>query len=33
MINVDLSVKNYIFVKNIIFETLLHIIVKIENIK
>ena len=33
MINVDVSVKNSTYVKNIIFETLLHVTAKIENIK
>ena len=31
-INVDLSVKNIIYVKNIVFGILLHVIVKMENI-
>ena len=31
-INVDVSVKNSMFVKNIIFGTLLHVIAKIEDI-
>ena len=32
IINVDVSVKNVIHVKNIIFGILLHVAVKIENI-
>ena len=32
MINVDVSVKNVMYVKNIMFGILLHVIVKIENI-
>ena len=31
-INVDVSVENVIYVKNIIFGILLHVIVKMENI-
>ena len=31
-INVDVSVKNIIYVKKIMFEILLHVIVKMENI-
>ena len=31
MINVDVSVKNFMYVKNIIFENLLHAVVKMEN--
>ena len=31
-INVDVSVKKFMYVKNIIFGILLHVIVKIENI-
>ena len=31
-INVDVSVKNIIYVKKIMFGILLHVIVKIENI-
>ena len=31
-INVDVSVNNIIYVKKIIFEILLHVAVKIENI-
>ena len=31
-INVDVSVKNIIYVKKIIFEILLHVAVKMENI-
>ena len=31
-INVDVSVKNNIYVKNIIFGVLLHVVVKMENI-
>ena len=31
-INVDVNVKNIIYVKNIIFGSLLHIVVKMENI-
>ena len=31
-INVDVSVKNIIYVKKIIFGILLHVIVKIENV-
>ena len=30
--NVDMSVKNVMYVKKIIFEILLHVVVKIENI-
>ena len=33
MINVDGSVKNIIYVKKIIFGTLLHVVVKMVNIK
>ena len=32
MINVDVSVKSVMYVKNIMFGILLHVIVKIENI-
>ena len=32
MINVDVSVKNVIYVKKIMFRILLHAVVKIENI-
>ena len=32
MINVDVSVKNIIYVKKIIFGILLHVVVKMENI-
>ena len=32
MINVDVSVKNIIYVKKIIFEILLHVVMKMENI-
>ena len=32
MINVDVSVKNIIYVKKIMFGILLHVIVKMENI-
>ena len=32
MINVDVSVKNIIYVKKIMFGILLHVIVKLENI-
>ena len=32
MINVDVSVKNVIYVKKIMFGILLHVIVKMENI-
>ena len=32
MINVDVSVKNVMYVKNIMLGILLHVIVKIENI-
>ena len=32
MINVDVSVKNIIYVKNIIFGILLHVAVKMVNI-
>ena len=31
-INVDVSVKNVLYVKNIIFEIILHVVVKMENI-
>ena len=31
-INVDVSVRNVIYVKKIIFEILLHVVVKIDNI-
>ena len=31
-VNVDVSVKNVMYVKNIIFGTLVHVDVKIENI-
>ena len=31
-INVDVSVKSVMFVKKIIFEILLHVVVKMENI-
>ena len=31
-INVDMSVKNVIYVKNIMFGILLHVMVKMENI-
>ena len=31
-INVDVSVNNVIYVKTIIFGSLLHVVVKIENI-
>ena len=33
MINVDVSVKNLMYVKKIMFGILLHVIVKIENIQ
>ena len=32
MINVDVSVKNIIYMKKIIFGTLIHVIAKMENI-
>ena len=32
MINVDVSVKKVMYVKKIMFEILLHVIVKMENI-
>ena len=32
-INLDASIKNTIYMKNIIFEILLHVVVKIENIQ
>ena len=32
MINVDVNVKNVMYVEKIMFETLLHVILKIENI-
>ena len=32
MINVDVSVKNIIYVKKITFGILLHVVVKLENI-
>ena len=32
MINVDVSVKNIMYVKKIIFGILLHVVVKMENI-
>ena len=32
MINVDVSVKKVIYVKKVMFGTLLHVIVKMENI-
>ena len=32
MINVDVSLKSIIYVKNIIFGILLHVVVKMENI-
>ena len=32
MINVDVSVKNVMYVKKIIFAILLHVVVKMENI-
>ena len=32
-VNVDVSVKNVMYVKNIIFGTLVHVDVKIENIQ
>ena len=32
MINVDVSVKNVMYVEKIILESLLHVIVKMENI-
>ena len=32
MINVDVSVRNAMYVKNITFGILLHVIVKMENI-
>ena len=32
MINVDVSVKNVMYVKKIMLEILLHLIVKMENI-
>ena len=32
LINVDVSVKNVIYVKKIIFGILIHVVVKIENI-
>ena len=31
-INVDVSVKNIIYVKKILFEILIHVVVKMENI-
>ena len=31
-INVDVSVKNIIYVKKVIFEILLHLVMKMENI-
>ena len=31
-INLDASIKNTIYMKKIIFEILLHVVVKIENI-
>ena len=30
-VNIDASVKNVMYAKNIIFEILLHVVVKIEN--
>ena len=33
MINVNVSVKNIIYVKKIIFEILVHVFVKMENIQ
>ena len=30
--NVDMSVKNVMYVKKIIFEILIHVVIKIENI-
>ena len=33
MINVDVSVKNFIYVKRIMFGILLHVIVEMENIQ
>ena len=33
MINVDVSVKNVIYVKKVMFGILVHVVVKIENIK
>ena len=32
MINVDVSIKNVMYVKNIMFGILLHVFVKMENI-
>ena len=32
MINVYVSVKNVVYVKKVIFGTLLHVVVKMENI-
>ena len=32
MINVNVSVKNIIYVKNAMFEILLHVVTKMENI-
>ena len=32
MINVNMRIKNIIYVNKIMFETLLHLIVKLENI-
>ena len=32
MINVDVSVKNVMYMKNIMFGILIHVIVKMENI-
>ena len=32
MINVNVSVKNIIYVKNVMFEILLHVVTKMENI-
>ena len=31
-INVDMSVKNVVYVKDMIFGTLLHVVVKMQNI-
>ena len=33
MINVDVSVKNVMYVKKVMFGILVHVVVKIENIK
>ena len=32
MINVDVSVKNIIYVKKIMFEILVHVVIKMKNI-